>query len=206
MLPRLFEPFFTTKEPGRGTGLGLATVYGIVKQHNGWIEVETQVGAGSTFKVFLPRSVTAISLTLASSEMAPIRGGNETILLVEDEALVRRLARRILQHHGYRILEAGSGPETLSVWNEHASEIDLRRTDKLMPGGLSGKQLAARLLEQNPELKVTYTTGYSRETTGQELHLREGLNFLPKPYHPPALATTVRRCLDQAQPLQVCHT
>jgi len=201
-MSHLFEPFFTTKEQGTGTGLGLATVYGIVKQHEGWIEVETQPGQGTCFRVLLP----LVSLPAVPAKAAPpktgIAGGKETILLVEDEQIVRRMAQRVLQRRGYRVLEASSSEEALPVWNEHEAEIDLLLTDMVIPGELSGRKLAEKLLKLKTGLKVIYTTGYSQDAIGQDLALKEGLNFLAKPYSPDNLAQAVRCCLDSASPLQ----
>lgn len=196
-LSHLFEPFFTTKEPGQGTGLGLATVYGIVKQHEGWIEVESESGQGATFKVFLPLSLKTAEAALSLEAETKVTGGSETILLVEDEPAVRRLARGILLRHGYRVYEAGSGMEALSVWEEHGSKIELLLTDMVMPGGLSGRELARRLREKKSNLKVAYTTGYSLDAMANDCALQEDLNFLPKPYSPQKLAQIVRRCLDE---------
>jgi len=199
-MPHLFEPFFTTKEQGKGTGLGLATVYGIVKQHEGWIEVETEPGQGASFMIILPLASPRPVLPTVPLPKTKIVGGKETILLVEDEQIVRRMALRVLQRQGYRVLEAGSGEDALLVWNEHGAEIDLLLTDMVMPGGMSGRELATTLLSKKAGLKVTYTTGYSRDAIGHDLALEEGLNFLAKPYHPDHLAQTVRRCLDNPPP------
>jgi len=201
-LPHLFEPFYTTKEPGKGTGLGLATAYGIVKQHEGWIEVESNPGAGARFKVFLPLSEKKSEPDSPAGAKGRIAGGTENILLVEDEPVVRRLAQVILQNHGYHIYEAGSGVEALAVWEEHGSKIDLLLTDMVMPGGLSGREVAERLREKKKDLKVVYTTGYSLDTFNQDLVLIDGLNFLAKPYHPGKLTQTVRRCLDEPAQVQ----
>jgi two-component system NtrC family sensor kinase len=200
--PHLFEPFFTTKEQGKGPGLGLATVYGIVKQHEGWIEVETEPGRGTSFRIFLPLASPRPEPVKVPSPKTGMAGGKETILLVEDEQIVRRLALRVLQRQGYRVLEAGSGEEALLVWNEHGADIDLLLTDMVMPGGMSGRELAEKLLKKKSGLKVTYTTGYSRDAIGHDLALEEGLNFLAKPYHPDHLAQTIRRCLDNPLPSQ----
>jgi len=196
-VPHLFEPFFTTKEPGKGTGLGLATAYGIISQHSGWIEVETEPGRGTAMKVFLPIQAGGAAPAAVSQPKPANVDGRETILLVEDEEKVRRLARTAIQRHGYRVFEAGSGAEALSVWNEHSAEIDLLLTDMIMPGGLSGRELAEKLLQAKHDLKVIYTTGYSLDAINHNLSLTDGLNFLPKPYYSDKLVQTVRRCLDE---------
>ncbi len=197
-LPRIFEPFFTTKEPGRGTGLGLATVYGIVKQHQGWIDVSSRVGAGTTFEIFLP-AIQPVSALAASSrpEMA-VRGGNESILLVEDDAAVRLLTRRILEAYGYRVWEAASGREALEVWRSPAGRIDLLLTDIVMPDGVSGRELSDQLCLQAPALKVIFTSGYSQDVAGQDTAFirRSQSHFLQKPCPSDVLLNAVRRCLD----------
>ncbi len=199
ILPHLFEPFFTTKEVGKGTGLGLATVYGIVQQHKGWIEVESAPGHGATFRIFLPAHLHPAK-TPAPTALAPkASGGSETILLVEDEPILRALMRTVLQHYGYRVYTASSGVEALKVWSEHALEIELLLTDMVMPGGVSGRELAKKLQADKPGLKVIYSSGYSLELLNPESGLQEGFNFLPKPYTPEKLATVVRQCLEQAR-------
>jgi len=196
-LNRIFEPFFSTKEVGRGTGLGLATVHGIVKQHQGWIEVSSQIGAGTTFRIFFPAADKPGEAGSASSETTrPIRGGRETILVVEDEPIVRELVREVLGQYNYRILQAGSGVEALQVWDENAGAIDLLLTDMVMPEGMTGRDLATHLRKRDPDLKVIYTSGYAPSSVGGES--REGeTTFLQKPYHPPKLAELVRACLDK---------
>jgi two-component system cell cycle sensor histidine kinase/response regulator CckA len=195
-LPRIFEPFFTTKEVGKGTGLGLATVYGIVKQHQGWVEVKSQPGVGSTFSVFMPCLADA-SQTAASTTAQPvIRGGAETILVVEDEAPVRELVCSFLASHGYRILEADCGAKAIEVWRRDRDKIDLVLTDLVMPDRMNGRELAEKLWADRPKLKVIFTSGYSADVVGKDFVLRRGLNYLQKPYHPDRLAMAVRECLD----------
>jgi PAS domain S-box-containing protein len=195
-LRRIFEPFFTTKEVGKGTGLGLATVYGIVKQHQGWIEVESERGKSAIFKVFLPSSrETAKSADDRPAEKA-VRGGTETILVVEDEAPVRELVCNLLAGHGYHILQAESGLKALEVWQESKNRIDLVLTDLVMPNHLNGRELAEKLWAEQPRLKVIFTSGYSADVVGKDFVLRRGLNYLQKPYHPHKLALAVRDCLD----------
>jgi two-component system cell cycle sensor histidine kinase/response regulator CckA len=197
---RIFEPFFTTKEVGKGTGLGLATVYGIIEQHHGWIEVTSQVGRGTTFKIFLP-VVEKKTTSAAATERPPeVKSGSETILLVEDEEELRELAKLILEQYKYRVLEAGSGVQALKVWEEHAEEIDLLLTDMVMPEGMTGRDLAERLQAERPGIKVLYSSGYSPDVVGGYFKLPENSFFLPKPYHPPKLAQAVRECLDHTGP------
>lgn len=198
VLPHLFEPFFTTKEPGKGTGMGLATVYGIVQQHQGWIEVESNPGNGASFAVFLPAKVTVACAVNGAEHLPKLSNGTETILLVEDEDLVRQLAEKVLHNFGYRVYNAGSGPEALTIWNAHRGEIDLLLTDMMLPGGMSGHDLAQDLQRQKEGLKVAYTTGYSAEAIDPDYNLQEGVNFLPKPYSPDGLGRLVRHCLDDS--------
>jgi PAS domain S-box-containing protein len=197
-LSRVFEPFFTTKPVGKGTGLGLATVYGIAKQHQGWVEVTSEVSVGTTFKVYLPASHKVLEpVTDKPNPKQGVRGGNETILLVEDEPVLRELARVILQDYDYHVFEAASGIDALKVWDEHKGQIDLLLTDMVMPDGMTGRDLAAELKARKPELKVIYTSGYSAEVMGRDSALNNTM-FLQKPYPPPMLAQTVRECLDAA--------
>jgi two-component system cell cycle sensor histidine kinase/response regulator CckA len=195
-LGRIFEPFFSTKEVGKGTGLGLATVYGIVKQHQGWIEVKSEVGAGATFQIFLPAAGKPLEpVAEAAAAPAAAKGRHETILLVEDEAIVREWVKEILEKCDYQVVEAAHGVEALKVWDEQNGKIDLLITDMIMPEGLTGGDLARQLKIRQPHLKVIYTSGYSSEIVSNEAGLPAG-PFLPKPYASPQLAQLVRDCLD----------
>ena len=199
-LSKIFEPFFTTKEVGHGTGLGLATVYGIVKQHEGWIEVESQPGEGTTFRIFFPASSQQIEPVAEPGEFLSVAGGKETILLVEDEPGLRGLQKQVLESYGYTVLEAASGDEAWKLWPEASAGVDLLLTDMIMPGQLNGKELARKLTSEKPGLKVIYVSGYSGDVLGDDFFLQEGINFLQKPYHPFRLAQMVRNCLDAAGP------
>ena len=193
---RIFEPFFTTKEVGQGTGLGLATVYGIIKQHEGWIECTSAPGVGTTFQVFLPLLPTsAIAPSTPVEDETAVRG-TETLLLVEDEAAVREINRRALARLGYHVLVAGSGPEALPIWRTHRGEVSLLVTDIVMPGGMSGLELAERIHQDQATLPVIYTSGYSTDLFEGKAVLHIGQNYLPKPYSLPALAKAVRAALD----------
>jgi len=197
ILPKIFEPFFTTKDVGRGTGLGLATVFGIVQQHQGWINVYSEVGRGTTFRVYLPRLArNAAAAAAAQPALSPKPGGRETILLVEDDPALRLAVRDSLARLGYRILEAPTGVKALEVWNQNRGEIRLLLTDLVMPDGMTGKNLAQRLLQENPALKVIYMSGYSAEVVGKDFPLQEGYNFLTKPFQSHKLAITIRDRLD----------
>ena len=195
-LAHIFEPFFTTKEVGKGTGLGLATVYGIVMQHQGVVEVTSQPGEGTRFHIYLPAASRAETESTAAAMSGGVQGGNETILLVEDEALVLPMMEALLRRAGYTVLSAMSGVAALAVWKEHGPRIDLLLSDLVMPGGLSGLQLAERLRAQRPGLRVIFMSGYSPDLRGGLPGIEEGINFLQKPFSHPALLQTVRRQLD----------
>jgi two-component system cell cycle sensor histidine kinase/response regulator CckA len=198
VLQRLFEPFFTTKELGKGTGLGLATTYGMVKQHQGWIEVQSEVGVGSTFNVFLPvASECHLTSTASTIEPETAQGGEESILVVEDEIGLLELIQNVLQGYNYRVLTASSGAEALQVWDKHQGQIDLLLTDIVMPGGMRGSDLAAELKKRKPGLRVIYTSGYSSKLPEKGSERTDSI-FLAKPYQPLQLAQAVRRCLDAA--------
>jgi PAS domain S-box-containing protein len=194
-LARIFEPFFTTKEIGKGTGLGLATVYGIVKQHHGWVEVESAIGKGTTFKVFLP-VCTRPAPKQDARKPTNVPGGDETILVVEDEPALRELVQEILERKGYRVLEAATGVQALEIWEQRKNDIDLLLTDMMMPEGVSGRELAERVLHDRPNLKIIYSSGYSLDAVTPDFAAREGTVFLQKPYDPDTLAQTVRECLN----------
>lgn len=197
-LPRIFEPFFTTKELGKGTGLGLATVFGLVAQHGGFIRVDSEVGRGTTFEVFLPMAEAFVEPSAEATAKPRPQGGTETILLVEDEPSVRRLTRAMLERSGYAVLEAEHGVEALQVWEQHKGVIRLVLTDIVMPERINGLELAARLQSLDPKLRVVFTSGYNADMAGRRLSLREGQNFIQKPYSPQELLETVRHCLDSS--------
>ncbi len=196
ILPRIFEPFFTTKEPGKGTGLGLATVFGIVKQHGGFITVESEPGRGTTFQIFIPAREAAPE-SQAAPARSGVRCGSETILLVEDDSSVRSLMRTTLSRRGYHVLEAANGVQALDLWGKHQQRIALLVTDLVMPAGLSGQELAGRLQQEKPQLKVIFTSGYSAETAGGQIFLKPDENFLQKPFPLDHFLENVRRCLDE---------
>ncbi len=197
ILPRIYEPFFTTKDVGKGTGLGLATVFGIIQQHHGWISVYSEVDRGTTFRFYLPLQNETSAAAVEQPEAGNLQGGSETILLVEDEQSLRVLVRNVLTRLGYRVVEATTGVTAIEVWKEHQKEIRLLLTDLVMPDGMTGKALAAQLVAQDPELKVIYTSGYSREVAGLDFPLQDGVNFLSKPFQAAKLAQTVRNILDR---------
>jgi two-component system cell cycle sensor histidine kinase/response regulator CckA len=195
VLSRIFEPFFTTKPVGKGTGLGLSTVFGIVRQHQGWLEVESTPNQGTTFRIYFPASLQAADKMELAVNTA-LRSGRETILVAEDEDALREMVVQVLKIQGYTVLEAASGPQALEVWEHSGRPVDLLLTDMVMPGGIMGGGLAERLSSQCPCLKVIYTSGYSPGMAGKDASLLEGRNFLPKPYSIGKLAQFVRECLD----------
>jgi two-component system, cell cycle sensor histidine kinase and response regulator CckA len=195
-LDRLFEPFFSTKEVGKGTGLGLATVYGLVKQHQGWIEVTSELRVGTTFRIYFPVTERTDPLDEPAAPTELIRGGKETVLVVEDEPVLREMVCEILRGYDYQVVEAGSGMEALRVWDEYDGQVDLLLTDMVMPGGMTGRDLAEQLKKRKPGLRVIYSSGYSPEAMEKDTGEHDTA-FLPKPYHPPQLARVVRKCLDR---------
>jgi PAS domain S-box-containing protein len=199
VLPSIFEPFFTTKGPGKGTGLGLATVLSIVKQHQGWIEVESRAGQGTTFRIHLPLAGPAPAPAAEALTLGQDLGGTETILLVEDDEGVRALATTVLRRQGYTVLAAPSGPRALALWAAAAAPIHLVLTDMVMPDGISGRELADKLRAEKPDLRVIYTTGYRAEPEGPGFLTRAGAHFLAKPYNARTLCQAVRACLQDAR-------
>jgi two-component system, cell cycle sensor histidine kinase and response regulator CckA len=193
---RIFEPFFTTKEPGKGTGLGLATVHGIIAQHKGWIDVQSTLGQGSTFRVFLPRVHAERAIR---ENVVPVPKGNgETILVVEDEPAILNATARSLRRNGYEVIEATNGPAALEAINERNGTVDLLLSDMMMPGGLSGAELAERALRLWPKIRVIICSGYLPETNNEPD--AEPIMRLQKPYAARELARAVRRCLDGHEP------
>jgi CheY-like chemotaxis protein len=195
-MSRIFEPFFTTKEFGKGTGLGLAMVYGIVKQHQGWVEVQSRVGQGTTFKIFLPPDQRDPGSQREAVPGEESLRGTETLLVVEDEPPVRWIVKDVLGKYGYNVLEAGNGVEALALWHQHHGEIALLLTDVVMPVGLTGQELAEKFSAHKPGLKIIFISGYSLQVAGKGFSEADGLNFLQKPFDGAKLAWAVRRCLD----------
>jgi hypothetical protein len=199
-LRRIFEPFFTTKEAGKRTGLGLTTVYGIVKQHRGWIEAESELGKGASFRIFLPESKAKDGVAARRPAKQSVRGGTETILVVEDEAPVRELVCKLLSGYGYKVLQAETGVKALQVWRRSKGKIQLLLTDLVMPDRLNGRELAEQLRKNRPQLKVIFSSGYSADVVGKDFVLKRDQYFLQKPYDLQKLAFTVRSCLDGSKP------
>jgi PAS domain S-box-containing protein len=195
ILPRIFDPFFTTKEVGKGTGLGLATVYGIVQQHQGWIELDSTVGVGTEFRVYFPciaETAAAPAHVVPDETRAP---RSETILVVEDEALVRLTSCTILQRRGYTVLEAASPRAALDLWADNRDRIDLVFTDVVMPGGMTGRDLVDILRRDRPELKALFTSGYSSDLLGHDFIRTTANFFLQKPFGASELKSIVDECL-----------
>src|SRR5438552_10634392 len=191
----IFEPFYTTKESGRGTGLGLPTAYGIVKQTAGYVWVYSELGKGSTFKVYLPRVTDAVQGP-AERPASTNQKGHETILLVEDEADVRELTQMVLSGRGYKVIEAHSPAEAERLAGSNGAEIHLLLTDVVMPG-ISGRELAKRLTARFPPLRVMFMSGYTYNVIAQNGTLEEGISFLQKPFTPQLLTEKVREALNR---------
>jgi CheY-like chemotaxis protein len=192
-LQRVFEPFFTTKEVGKGTGLGLSVVDGIVRQHGGWVWVDSTVGKGSVFTIYLPQGPELAPEAPVPGADAPVRG-TERILLVEDDGALRSLTARVLRGLGYAVTEASSGPAALALWKNREAPFKLLLTDMVMPGGLTGAELGRKLCREDLGLRVLVTSGYHREMPSTA---KEGFAFLPKPFSSVQLARAVRDELDR---------
>jgi two-component system, cell cycle sensor histidine kinase and response regulator CckA len=198
-IAHIFEPFYTTKESGRGTGLGLSTVYGIVKQSGGYIWVYSELGHGTTFKVYLPRVDEPAEALPTARTGKTDRTGTETILLVEDEPQLRELTRSVLASRGYSVVEAAGPEEAERLAEKIGAKIHLLLTDVIMPG-TSGRELAKRLSARHPMMRVLYMSGYTYNVIAQGGTLERGVSFLQKPFTPGALADKVREVLDAVVP------
>jgi PAS domain S-box-containing protein len=192
---KIFEPFFTTKDVGKGTGLGLSTVFGIVVQNEGHINVESELGKGTRFSIYLPAAMGMLT-PLGLRPIGGADGGTETILLVEDQEMVRSLARRVLEQKGYEVLEASNGSSAINIIQSHERPIDLILTDVVMPG-MNGKDLVDRILEIRPNIKPLFMSGYTEDAIAQHGVLEEGTEFIQKPFRPGELLDKVRRVLDK---------
>jgi two-component system, cell cycle sensor histidine kinase and response regulator CckA len=194
ILPQIFEPFFTTKPEGQGTGLGLATVYGIVQQHAGWIEVESEVGTGTTFRVMIPAQDFALC-EIAPEEEAVLPRGTESVLVVEDEEPVRTFLTTMLTTQGYTVHAAASASEALQIWKATNKKVDLLLTDMVLPEQTNGRELALQLLDEKPQIKILVFSGYTPHDSGKDLEAF-GIEFLPKPAPVERLLKLIRRLLD----------
>lgn len=197
IIKRIFEPFFTTKEIGKGTGLGLPTAYGIVKQHQGWVEVESQPGRGSTFHVLLPARPETMRARELHTTPVPLLRGEGTVLLVEDEDIVRRPIGLYLRKLGYQVIEAANGNQALALWEQQQGRVDLLYTDMVMPEGMTGLELAEKLKTEKPGLQVIISSGYSTEFSSHGVSTDAGFIYLPKPSTSTVIAATVRTCMEQ---------
>jgi CheY-like chemotaxis protein len=194
----LFEPFFTTKEVGKGTGLGLATVYGIVKQNNGFVDAYSEPGLGTTFKIYLPRHATEAGRTTKVDAAQSAASGHETILLVEDEPMILEITTKMLERQGYKVMAATTPGEAIRLAREHAGEIHLLMTDVVMPE-MNGRDLAKNLLSLYPKLKRLFMSGYTADVIAHHGVLDEGVQFIQKPFSGQNLASRVREVLDETK-------
>jgi CheY-like chemotaxis protein len=194
VLARMFEPFFTTKEPGKGTGLGLATVHGIVAQSGGSVDIDSAIGRGTSFRVYFP-SAEVQGVVPAPPPLPRPRGGAETVLVVEDADGLRELTKRLLERQGYTVLIAANADDAQVLFDQHPS-IDVILTDVVMPGA-SGPALVERLIERRPELKVIYMSGYTEDAIAHHGVLKPGIAFLHKPFTSQTLGAKIREVLDR---------
>jgi CheY-like chemotaxis protein len=195
VLDKIFEPFFTTKEMGKGTGLGLPTVYGIVKQNKGFINVYSELGHGTSFNIYLPRHVAKTGQMRKESPAAPAARGYETLLLVEDDPAMLDMTTLMLKTFGYRVLAASTPGESIRMAREHAGKIHLLITDVVMPE-MNGRDLANNIVSLYPEIRCLFMSGYTSNVIAHQGVLDEGVNFIQKPFSIQALATKVREALD----------
>ncbi len=201
IISHLFEPFFTTKDVGKGSGLGLATVHGMVNQHQGWIEVQSEIGKGTCFDIYFPIAEDSPQKAHAEAEPGAIRGGKETILMIEDQEALRQLVREVLQNHGYHVLEAPTGSQAIQLWETTQSKVDLLLMDVSTRHDDSGQKMAARFWQDNPRLPVIFICDNTREMI--ELHGQpsQSVTYLSKPYGPAQLIRAVRDALDALAPV-----
>jgi CheY-like chemotaxis protein len=194
---KLFEPFFTTKEVGKGTGLGLSIVYGIIRQHNGYINVYSEKGRGTAFKIYLPVvELEAKALTPPALALPPVTGGTETILLAEDEHALRELSRCVLERHGYKVIEAVDGEDAIEKFNANSGSVDLLLLDVIMPKK-TGKDSYDEIIKQRPDIKALFMSGYTANIIHKKGILKEGIELIEKPFSPNALLRRVRKILDK---------
>lgn len=196
VLQHLFEPFFTTKDVGKGTGLGLAAVHGIVHQHRGWIEVESTPDVGTTFRLHLPQTSNRPAVQTPLAPLAPHPSATGRILYVEDEDGVRRVTAGMLTRLGYDVVTATDGPDALRLWDQQGGAFQVLLTDVVMPKGVNGLKLGELLRAKNPKLRVVLVSGYSLEINKARTHPIEGVAFLAKPFDSTALAETLRNCFN----------
>jgi two-component system cell cycle sensor histidine kinase/response regulator CckA len=199
IISHLFEPFFTTKDVGKGTGWGLATVHGMVNQHQGWIEVESKLGRGTTFDIYFPAADKPLEKQAEPADFPDIRGGQETVLVVEDESVLRELVFEILSLQGYGVLEAANGLDALHVWDQNRKKVDLLLTDIALPHGPNGRELAGQFRKENPRLPVIFSSGYAQEMVEGSEDSSQRTFYLSKPYNPAQLAQAVRHALDESR-------
>lgn len=199
VVEHLFEPFFTTKSMGKGTGLGLATVYGIVRQNEGFITVQSETGLGTTFRLYFPRHKGDFPAETAESPAEQVQGGTETVLMVDDETAIIETGQRILEHLGYKVLTAVTPAEALHLAKKHTGEIHLLITDVIMPE-MTGRDLSEQLRSLCPDLKSLFISGYTSDVIADHGVLEEGVHFIQKPFTIRELSAKIRQVMGQKQP------